>query len=398
MDRLRTRDTVTIAAILIIIVVAIIGGPYDTYPEEESPYPDDSDDDPIIEPEVPSEPTELDYELFGPYAQQFDIVETQNGYGMELDISLKSTIVNEYADFQWFIIGMEDETQPGLNAMGTGITWTLTEDVRGLYEIMVICYVDETDKSKPHSTLDKLMVSAYIGQVERYYSWNYEGHRYQFSIEYDYSDYLAIAGTNGASIYLRSLHDCTDYPLATKFLKSDETTITMENELSELYSDVYGTPEGQGYAEFVLHFIQTCFSYYYDEEFYKQYEYYAFPLETIHYGGGDCEDTAILYTMLMEAAGYETGLIRFPDHMVSAIVLDDYVASDLPLYEKDTLNNITITSNGEKYVACESTENGYSIGWIWNDYDVTPEGDVIFEGEVFDESYEMGLYKTPESK
>lgn len=52
-------------------------------------------------------------------------------------------------------------------------------------------------------------------------------------------------------------------------------------------------------------------------------EYPQYPIETIYLGTGDCEDKAILQCALLMAKGYDTTLIRVPDHITAGFYDND---------------------------------------------------------------------------
>ena len=88
-----------------------------------------------------------------------------------------------------------------------------------------------------------------------------------------------------------------------------------------------------------LDFVQSM-EYQSDEVFMGHVEYWKFPLETLCDQGGDCEDTAILYSSLMKAMGFDTVLIIVPGHMASGILL----------------------SGETTYRYCETTSNQFEVG------------------------------------
>ena len=50
-------------------------------------------------------------------------------------------------------------------------------------------------------------------------------------------------------------------------------------------------------------------------------DYLQFPVQTLAYKGGDCDDLSIVYTALLEAAGVETAFITVPGHIYAAFKL-----------------------------------------------------------------------------
>ena len=67
------------------------------------------------------------------------------------------------------------------------------------------------------------------------------------------------------------------------------------------------------FACFVMKFVETI-PYQYDENSRGAMEFIKYPAETFWDGGGDCEDTSILYCTLMKVMGYDTALLLFFDH------------------------------------------------------------------------------------
>jgi len=51
-------------------------------------------------------------------------------------------------------------------------------------------------------------------------------------------------------------------------------------------------------------------------------DYLQFPVQTLEYKAGDCDDLSILYNALLEAVGIETAFITIPGHIFTAFCLD----------------------------------------------------------------------------
>ena len=94
------------------------------------------------------------------------------------------------------------------------------------------------------------------------------------------------------------------------------------------------------FARFVLSFVQTI-PYVTDEDSVGEREYWKYPLETLWDGGGDCEDSSILYDTLMLMAGYDVAFVLFQDHAMSAVSVD--------------VDGHSLTRDGIVYVFCETT-------------------------------------------
>lgn len=64
-------------------------------------------------------------------------------------------------------------------------------------------------------------------------------------------------------------------------------------------------------AWLVMAFVQDVITYQTDSAQYGQSEYWAYPIETLYSGKGDCEDTAILFCAIGSKLGLDTGLVSF---------------------------------------------------------------------------------------
>jgi len=81
-------------------------------------------------------------------------------------------------------------------------------------------------------------------------------------------------------------------------------------------------------------------------------EYTRFPLETLVDGGGDCEDTSILFITLIRILGYDSVFIEFPDHLAVGVKFGETISGEY--YEH----------GGKRYYYCETTGYGGEIGDI----------------------------------
>jgi len=86
-------------------------------------------------------------------------------------------------------------------------------------------------------------------------------------------------------------------------------------------------------------------------------EYPNYPIETLFKNkcGGDCEDKAILTASLLDFIGFDTALIRLPNHMAVGVKLSE---SDVPNYD----------FYQDDYYYLETTTAGKPVGFIPNDY------------------------------
>jgi hypothetical protein len=94
-------------------------------------------------------------------------------------------------------------------------------------------------------------------------------------------------------------------------------------------------------------------------------EYPRFPVETLVEGGGDCEDTVVLYASLVQAMGYGAILVSPPGHMGAGVAAAPGFPGTVYRWE------------GQDYAYAETTGEGYSIGDLPSQY----EGEKV---EIYD--------------
>ncbi|MBQ7684444.1 MAG: hypothetical protein IJT48_08130, partial [Bacteroidaceae bacterium] len=94
-----------------------------------------------------------------------------------------------------------------------------------------------------------------------------------------------------------------------------------------LHRAVDGKAEAEA-ADVLLNFVQTAFAYQTDQEQFGT-ERPLFGDETLYYPYCDCEDRAILFSILVrELLGLDVVLLNYPDHLATAVRLGDDVAGD----------------------------------------------------------------------
>lgn len=174
---------------------------------------------------------------------------------------------------------------------------------------------------------------------------------------------------DSASRHLRSEHDDA---LAVK-LSVNKNLIDFYNDypLTDQW-DVYSNASLSGYAKeqlypflkrgiagkskkeaanMLLHFVQTAFDYATDDQQFGD-ERPLFGDETLYYPYSDCEDRAILYSILVrELLGLDVVLLHYPGHLATAVCFDSNdIAGDY------------FTIDGRRYIVCDPTYIHADIG------------------------------------
>ena len=79
----------------------------------------------------------------------------------------------------------------------------------------------------------------------------------------------------------------------------------------------------------------------------------SFVDELFYYPYSDCEDRAVLYSYLVRTLmGLDVVLLEYPNHMATAVCFDENIDGDY------------ITVSGKKYIICDPTYIGASIGLL----------------------------------
>ena len=331
----------------------------------------------------------------------------------QIIVSMKDEEASEYTSFTWYVnknissgnyrVGNVTKTTDQ-NEDANRVTWTLEDSDIGTYTIGVICSqgtgwggLFDFGPLIPWNQKSYTLKVTIDGDIAKTYSWKYDGSDYTFTINYAYSEYEKYAGSSGASMEKREAYNDgrgnVDFDVVTDFIVVNDVVDDIQNALKKAYESSGKTATGQDYAEFILAFVQECYGYMYDEVQYLQDEYFAFPMETIHNGNGDCEDTSILLAAIYESAGFDTGVFLIPGHAIAAVALNPYVAGD---YDKtQNVSVFSIVQDGKTYYGCETTldENIYGVGYITNTYTVE-DNSICYNGKkVSDISEEYGLYR-----
>ena len=103
-------------------------------------------------------------------------------------------------------------------------------------------------------------------------------------------------------------------------------------------------------ADMLLNFVQTAFPYATDDEQFG-YERPLFAEETLFYPACDCEDRAVLYSLLVrELLGLDVVLLEYPGHVAAAVCFKGEAPGDY------------VVVRGKRYTVCDPTYIGAGIG------------------------------------
>ncbi len=142
-----------------------------------------------------------------------------------------------------------------------------------------------------------------------------------------------------------------DYPQCDYSVYSNApVNVAMENRiLSSLAPLVQGRNEADA-ANILINFVQTAFQYQTDSQQFG-YEKPFFVEELFYYPYSDCEDRAMLFSYLVrKLLGLDVVLLDYPEHIATAVRFNGNVSGDY------------LMVNGRKYIVCDPTYIGASIG------------------------------------
>ena len=248
-------------------------------------------------------------------------------------------------------VAMNDDTTwtvtntsyPGtIPAYVTGSAPTYAFSEPGIYEI------EMSGTANDEIPLTRTFTVVVYGNIERTFTWKYDK-PYEYALSIPLSDYIRYKEDPTYRGQMNAEHNLS-------FVTYEDTTIVKLAHDLEEKSKYMSTNDR---ANFLLAFVD-CIPYDY-EEYYGNYEYWRFPIETLYDSTGDCEDTSILYAALGKAMNYDVCLFTFPGHMAAGVGLEDYSYTNIhniPSYFTDE-------TTGTDYYFCETTaekENFYPVG------------------------------------
>ena len=159
------------------------------------------------------------------------------------------------------------------------------------------------------------------------YKWECNGHKFSYEITVDSAYYHKATGSDidrSGSISIERYTTDSGVTVAVKdYIVVDQYVKDLAESLKTQYTEAFGeAPTKEMYVKFVAVFIYNCIGYDWDE--YKSgREYWRYPLQTLIEKTGDCEDESILMAAILDAAGYDSGIILLPGHAMCAVTSDE---------------------------------------------------------------------------
>ena len=296
------------------------------------------------------------FNLYGDFLPQKEVFEVSFNNEGQMVFELNGEIAAGFDTFEWKFVDKNHTYYTGdyWYARYTGETLQKTEPkltflkpVPGEYDISVKCQNAEGLVQGYSGSVD------YYGTITKDYTWPYKSSQYSVTLSFGLEDYIKYKekDTNRRSV--------TNYNRIKDFVTFDDPVIKI---LAEKLKDVYKgntQPGDVGFANFILGFVQYCYEYppntstmAGDKFQYGNDEYFAYPLETIFYGMGDCEDTAIIAAALYTALGYDAAIGLVPNHAMVGVALENYNITNTRPFEYEIISKVIGDST---YYAGETT-------------------------------------------
>lgn len=170
------------------------------------------------------------------------------------------------------------------------------------------------------------------------------------------SDYDNILANVAVDKSLIDFYD--DYPISESwdyYAKTPLSDLAKRDLYPILKSAIAGKSEREA-ANILLHFVQTAFQYATDDKQFG-YERPLFSEESFYYPYNDCEDRAILYSLLVkELLDLDVVLLNWPEHIGTAVNFNENVTGSY------------LTVDGKKFVICDPTYINSNVGDVMPRY------------------------------
>ena len=200
-------------------------------------------------------------------------------------------------------------------------------------EYLVVLNVDGVESASGY-----LMVR---GTIVNTYTWTavIDGEMRSFSFDFQFTldEYLLYSDMDDIRRQVSVLSEA-------RFVEVDAPILRLTDLLATEYRSAYGVDASlsdQRYADYLLSFVQCNIVYppsvidsdgvYVEDEngsadmyLYGIDEYWAYPMETLFFNQGDCEDTSFLMCSIYSAAGYDSAIATIPGHMLVGVELESF--------------------------------------------------------------------------
>ncbi|MDO5862014.1 MAG: zinc ribbon domain-containing protein [Thermoplasmata archaeon] len=233
----------------------------------------------------------------------------------QLVIVLSQDLAEGYSTFRWDFRDDVRAVSSVITKDDSQLTWM--EPSIGKWSVTVYCsgYGSET--------------AVYTGYFECWgdstttYRWTHSGVSMSFSYTVSLSQYRSsVNGTDWDEDTLAA---------AVAAVDSGSVAADLESRVWQAYSSAFSDASrtSADYAACIMEFVDTCFTEQSDLVTYGESVYWASPAETAYAGIGDQADLTVLAVSMLKAAGFDAGIVKYPDGWAVAVSADPSDSSAL---------------------------------------------------------------------
>ncbi len=248
------------------------------------------------------------------------------------------------------------------------------------YEVKVeFFHSDEISDEQESNAIDNALPPSvtkdevYKWELDSLFGTQLEG-EFKLHFEEDYIDQLRANNPFAEDSSVFSTPEKVEI-LYTYMQKNDETTANIK-QLADYIRHIISKANLNKVdtLQFILDFVQEPnISYKFDSasaSIGNPKEYVRFPDETLYDKSGDCDCKTMLATKLFKECGYDTLFIASNtyQHAALAVECDQEV---LDLLNKVNASANTLEYNGKTYLFCETTGDGFKVGQISNNEEIS---------------------------
>lgn len=236
-----------------------------------------------------------------------------------------------------------------------------------------------------------LHLCAYVfidGPIMKTYEWKFNGKTYSAEIGIKQELFDEFQSMDADKRYCQSYSKYNKNPSLDQkthdrtFATSSKDDAVISDLSSQMKSQMakYGMNTPQERLGVVLAFCQGAIEYSYDKDTYGRSEYWAYPVETLFMGKGDCEDTTILFCAIAKDMGYESAYIIMQGHLAAGVSLSSFKDTGTSTNASKYLgwtsagNYLQPDAHSGSYFYCETTGVGWKIGEMPETVEKTFEG------------------------
>lgn len=224
----------------------------------------------------------------------------------QLVIVLSESIASGYTHFRWDLRDCRSAESMTITKETANLTWM--EPSIGLWSVTVCCYNTSDDAVEYTGGLECL------GDSTTTYAWTHAGTDISLSFTVTLAQYRASSSYS------------TDDSLASAVSAVDSGGVadSLEERIWQAYSASFSgaSRSSADYAACILEMVSSCITLQSDLVTHGVSVHWSSPAETLYLGAGDSGDLAVLAASLLKAAGFDTGIVKYPDGYAVAVAAE----------------------------------------------------------------------------